>query len=284
MHCKNCKKELAEEVNYCDNCGGKVIRERITFKNMVSNLLATAFGWDNKYFMTLKALVLQPETILKEFINGTRNKYVNPFTFFAIGMAIAILTFNQFEDHYLKTIGQVNEAQFEMMDETVLKSDIENEERDSIKSKELSERELKLEEVKKKQREFSDNIQKGILKNFNIISFLMLPLYAFIAFKVFGKPYNYGEHFIISAYIQGVTFLTSSVLFLASLLINPSIFLANIFIVMLYYIYCYKRLYQYSLKQVLAKIGRFIIVLLLVSIVFMLISIAVGLVIGKFMM
>ena len=83
INCKNCTFEIKEEDSFCKKCGAKIIKRRITVKSLFSNLLLV-LGWDNNYFSTLRYLLYQPQVVLEGYIDGTRKKYANPFSFFAI--------------------------------------------------------------------------------------------------------------------------------------------------------------------------------------------------------
>jgi len=69
--------------------------------NLWQEMASRAFGWDNRYFLTLKALLLHPDVILKEYLGGTRKKYTNPFSFFAIAAAIGMLVLSQLATRYI---------------------------------------------------------------------------------------------------------------------------------------------------------------------------------------
>ena len=101
INCKNCKLEIIENNNFCNNCGAKVIKERITVKKLFSHLF-NALGWDSNFFITLRFLLFKPQTIIKEYINGTRKKYTNPFTFFAISLAVSLFVFNQYSEQFIR--------------------------------------------------------------------------------------------------------------------------------------------------------------------------------------
>jgi hypothetical protein len=117
-----------------------------------------------------------------------------------------------------------------------------------------------------------------IFKNYNLFAFLLLPVYALIAFLVFGKPYNYGEHLVINAYIQGTTFLVATVMFLVSLATHPAVHGSSILIVILYYCYTYGKLYQLTTGKLILKFLKFIGVLLFIPLVLILIGLVVGLI------
>ncbi|MEW7289485.1 DUF3667 domain-containing protein [Aquimarina sp. 2304DJ70-9] len=276
MNCKNCKKNLPTKTKFCDECGAKVIEKRITFKNMVSDLFINALGWDNRYFVTIRNLIGAPHILFKEYINGTRKKYVNPFGFFAIGAAISLLVFNQFSEDYLSLTREINKKQMEAMND-VIQPDTKNDESLSDSVKVVDQNELL-----KEQLERGGKIQKAILKYYNLFSFMLLPFYTIIAYLTFWKPYNYGEHLIINAYIQGVTFLSTTIFFLLSLVTTPSVFSLGILTVVGYYTYAYSRFYNLSVGKALLKVLRFFAILLLMFIVLMILSVIIGIIIGLF--
>jgi predicted amidophosphoribosyltransferase len=97
MNCKNCNSKLSENNNFCSECGAKIVKERITVKRLLSSFF-NALGWDSNFFITLRSLLSNPQSVLKEYISGTRKKYTNPFTFFAISLTISLFVYNQYSD------------------------------------------------------------------------------------------------------------------------------------------------------------------------------------------
>ncbi len=95
MDCKNCKSELNPKNNFCSECGAKIIRVRITIKSLIASVLGS-LGWDSNFFVTLRHLLYKPQIVFKEYINGTRKKYANPFAFFAISLAISLFVIASF--------------------------------------------------------------------------------------------------------------------------------------------------------------------------------------------
>jgi len=254
MNCKNCKTELSADDNFCNNCGAKVIKERITIKKLFSNLLIS-LGWDSNFFITLRYLLSKPQVIIKEYINGTRKKYTNPFTFFAISLAISLFVFNQYSEQFIQ-----------MSTKTIFQ---QNEQSASISLPDNS-KSLKLLGYKSKD-EFLKGIMVIQLKYYNLISFLYLPLFTLIAFLVFRKPYNYGEHLIINTYFLSISTFFGLFSFIFGLLTGINLLLyANLF-TFIYYSYAYKKVYELTFGQLLLKILKFIGVLLLVIIISILI-------------
>jgi len=253
MNCKNCKSELNENDNFCNECGAKVIKERITVKSLFSHLLIS-LGWDSNFFITLRYLISKPQIIIREYINGTRKKYTNPFTFFAISLAISLFVFNQYSEQFIlmnttMNIQQTN--QLEDVSETITKNSNKGLEMLGFKN----------------QTELNKSIAKFQLKYYNLISFLYLPLFTLIAFLVFRKPYNYGEHLVINTYFLGITTFFGVLSFVFSLISKFNILFYAIIFTFIYYSYAYKKLYELSFGGILLKILKFIGILLLVIII-----------------
>ncbi len=271
MNCKNCNEVLEKDAHFCDNCGAKVITNRITLRFLVGELFAS-MGFESLYFTTLKGMLLSPHEVIKEYLGGVRKRYVNPFAYLALGAALALLVFNYFSDDYLKAQASFNQSQIEEFKEIVAKdlSAIKN-----ISKEELTK--LKAEQkTAQVQLNFIENWSQFLLRYFNLAAFLFLPFYALLSKLTYYKPNNYGEHIVINAYIQGTTMYVSIICFLLSIIINPKIFSFSLIFVILYYLYTLGKLYNYSFKKSVVKFFKFIGVLLLSLIPFMIIAMIIG--------
>ena len=120
----------------------------------------------------------------------------------------------------------------------------------------------------KNETEFKQALLKFQMKYYNTLAFLFLPIYTLIAFFVFGKPYNFGEHLLINTYLQSVTTFLTVILFVFSLLFGINIFGTGILILpFFYYCFAYKKLYKLTFGKLLLKILKFIGILLLFMII-----------------
>jgi len=88
MNCKNCNTELIEQDEYCKSCGGKVIRNRLTFRNLFEHLSETFFNYDNKLLRTFTQLFVKPDEVVGDYIDGVRKKYVNPISYLGIALTL----------------------------------------------------------------------------------------------------------------------------------------------------------------------------------------------------
>lgn len=266
MNCKNCNETIEDNASFCDNCGAKVVKSRITFNLLFTEFLSNFFGWDTRFFITLKTMLTKPEVVLYEYINGVRKRYVNPFAFFAIGAAISLITFNFFADEYV-SINKNSFVSFEKVNEQFIP-----------KYNELSE--VKKAEIIDNQKANQEKQIKYLLKYFNVFSFILLPIYAFIAFLTYRKPYNYGEHIIINAYVQGITFLTTNLFFILAVFLSPKFFVYSIIITIGFYLYAYQRLYSLTIGKSLIKLLKFIGILLSITIIIATFSFIIAIIIG----
>jgi hypothetical protein len=89
MECKNCKNQLPENSDFCNECGGKVIRNRLTFRNIFEHISETFFNYDNKLLRTLVDLFKKPETVIGGYIDGVRKRYVNPISYFGLAITMS---------------------------------------------------------------------------------------------------------------------------------------------------------------------------------------------------
>lgn len=64
MDCKNCNTSLVEIQNFCSDCGAKVIRNRLTIRNLFEHFSATFLNYDNKFLQTFIGLFTKPEEII----------------------------------------------------------------------------------------------------------------------------------------------------------------------------------------------------------------------------
>lgn len=281
--CKNCHAALpGEESEYCDACGAQVIKERITAKKLVRDFIDNSFGWDSRYFHTLKQLTLDPATVLTDYIAGVRKRYVNPFAFLTLNVAVAMLVFNFFAKEFSKNL----EDQSKIVTSITTKSTWEpilaaidtTTAEGKLRYQDGLER---MEAYKEESLKNNIEINKFVLKYMNLVYLLFLPLYAFISSRVFRKPYNYGEHLVFNAYIIGFTTIVSTGLFILSLLLTTStIYQLSIVCMIGFYTYAFKELYKLTIGKAALKIAKFIGVLLLYALAIFLAALLVGIGIG----
>ncbi len=238
MNCKNCELSIQTHHNYCPHCGAKVIRNKLTIKALFSHFSEQFLNYDNKFIQTFIQLFTKPEAVIGCYINGTRKKYVNVISYFALAITISGLQL------YI-----LNKYFPELIDISSITAEGQ-------------------EELAKKNLEFTQEYQ-------SIIMMISVPIYAIISKIVFFniKTHNYTEHLVMFMYIFsqmaifGALFQVIGSIFGLSLGIATIIFMP---LQILYSSYCLKRLFNLSLKSILLKTLFFLLIL---SIVFVLVEI-----------
>ncbi len=89
MQCKNCGHNLRTDYSYCPNCGAKVIRNRITVKNLWFDIVDRYFNLDNTFLKTFSHLFTKPQVVIEGYINGIRRKYLNPISYLGISLTLS---------------------------------------------------------------------------------------------------------------------------------------------------------------------------------------------------
>jgi hypothetical protein len=78
--------------DYCHNCGARVIRRRLTFRNLFEHVSETFFNYDNKLLRTIIHLLKDPTDVIDGYVSGVRKKYVNPLSFFGLSLTLSGLS------------------------------------------------------------------------------------------------------------------------------------------------------------------------------------------------
>ena len=272
MNCKNCENSLEEKANFCNNCGAKVVTERITFKALFVEVFVNVFGFDSKFFLTLRMIARKPHVVISEVLSGVRKRYMNPFAFLAVAAAIALLVFNYFEDDFKKVNADLNSSQIELYKE---KANM-----DIASMKGLSDKEVQKLEIEKKgaemQLRFLDGMMNFMLRYYNLLSFLFIIVYALLSKCTFWKPHNFGEHVVINAYLFAFTIYISLVMFFLALVVHPSIYMYSIPLYIIYYMFAFGKLYKLSIWKNILKLFRFLLLLLIMMIFFTIIGAIIG--------
>ena len=202
--CKTCG--YTHTLNYCNRCGQKVIDKRFTTKELLHDLFHNLIHFDKGFLFTFYSLLIRPQIVIKEYINGATKKYTNPATF-AIYL-IAFATFFIVRQDYIERNAQSISNFLYNQDQVQL----------SV------------------QKHFLEFI-KHYLQYFTL---LYIPFFALVSKWLF-KTYNYAEHLILICYTYALVTIISLPL---TLLYDHYSFtkFVSIAIVVVYYTYTYHKL------------------------------------------
>lgn len=229
MECKNCLKTQAADFDFCPECGAKVIRNRLTAKNLSEDVVHRYLDIDNTFLKTFIHLITKPEVVIDGYINGVRKKYVNPISYFALALTIAglqiFLVRKFFPDAY----------------------DISSITADG-------------------QEEFANKLMYSIQEGSSVINMVMIPIYALMARIVFIniKKYNYTELLVVFLYFAAEVSFISFLPFIVALFlgltygdISP---VAMVFQI-IFATYVLKRIYNLSVKSIVLRTLFFLVIL-----------------------
>lgn len=245
MECKNCKNALLPQSKFCNNCGGKVIANRLTFRNIIEDFSEQFLNYDNRFLQTFINLFKQPEDVIDTYINGTRKKYVHVLNYIALAITVSGLQFFILNKFYPGA--------------------------------------MDFPEYVAKDNPFGNSIMSSIFEYYSLLYILLIPVYAFVSMLVFYniKKYNYVEHIVILGYTQSQLSIS---LFIPTLILSAlgySFFDYNYYyslVMVIYSAYCFKRLYQLSLKRIIVKSVVFLFIgfgiYIVLIIIFMIIMMA----------
>lgn len=246
MNCKNCNTLLLEKDQFCNHCGGKIIKNKLTFKNLLESFSEQFLNYDNKFLQTFKTLFSKPEDVIGSYINGTRKKYVNVISYFAIAITISglqLFILNKFFPEVMDISNIVTEG---------------------------------AEEVSQKNMKIISDYQ-------SLFMMLYVPFYAIIARLVFlkNKKFNFTEITVMFMYILAQISLIGAVLTLIFAIFGITLGTITVIlfpIQIVYSAYCLKGLYNLSIKSIVLKTLLFFLVLFLILIALMIIFIVFGII------
>ena len=89
MECKSCLKSQPNDFDFCPECGAKVIRNRLTLKNLAQDVFQRFFDIDNTFMRTFRDLSIKPEKVIHSYVQGIRRKYLNPIGYFGIALTLS---------------------------------------------------------------------------------------------------------------------------------------------------------------------------------------------------
>ncbi|MFD2823214.1 DUF3667 domain-containing protein [Lacinutrix iliipiscaria] len=244
MDCKNCNTILKDTDDFCNACGAKVIRNRLTVSNLFAHFSEQFLNYDNKFFQTFIQLFTKPEAVIGSYINGTRKKYVNVISYFAIAITVSGLQMYILNKFFPEAL------------DIAFSGTGTNEATAALQQKNM---------------QFVQEYQ-------SIIMMLFVPIYALMARIVFfdNKKFNYTELLVIFMYILSQMTIVGAVIMIISANFGETIAgvgaMISIPLQIIYSAYCLKRLFKISVKKIIFRTLFFLLVLCVFFILFSILS------------
>ncbi len=79
LECLNCGQPLHGDENFCPHCSQVNDEIRVSIKDYFSGFFSNFFSFDSRLYKTIVPLLFKPGKVSKEYIEGKRKKYTNPF-------------------------------------------------------------------------------------------------------------------------------------------------------------------------------------------------------------
>ena len=88
--CLNCSQPLDLSDRYCPYCSQLNSTKPLSLKDFIEEFFSSFISYDSRLRFTVKDLLFKPGTITRNYVNGERLKYTNPFRFF---LSVSIIYF-----------------------------------------------------------------------------------------------------------------------------------------------------------------------------------------------
>ncbi len=257
MNCKNCDETLNNTYHFCFNCGGRIVKNRISVKSLFTEFFERYLSFDSKFFTTFKMLFLAPEKVINGYIDGGRNKYIDPFSYLFLAITLSGISYFLIKSGWFALdLSKINEIQ----------SSLQNTNQDVAVTK------------------MQNKLNSFIFDYQNLIILISIPLLAFIAKLTLlkNKKYNFAEHNVVLAFSYSHTLISLFPISLVGLFFpnfyrNYSLF--TLLFSFVYLIYVVKRVYSLTTRKLIKSV---LIYLLLFLLIFFVIAISIGILYAMF--
>ncbi|MDH3708966.1 MAG: DUF3667 domain-containing protein [Cyclobacteriaceae bacterium] len=164
---------------FCANCGQKLHVSRLTLKQFGRDIMDRVLGLEGMLPRTMKGLFTNPGSVIREYVEGNRKKYVNPVSYYFVMFGI-----------YLLLLTMLNIDLADMVDAKGIQDSMTG----AVGNGEVS----------SEQAEMQAAIQKQAFKNIQFLGMLQFPFIAMFATIFFRKSgYNFMENIILPFYAYG---------------------------------------------------------------------------------
>lgn len=245
MNCKNCSSSLTAESNFCNFCGAKVIRNRLTFRSIWAEVVTNFINIDNTVLKTYLHLFYKPELVIGHYIEGVRKRYFNVISYYALALSLAglqIFILRKFfpESLDISVLVPENTPQMDV---------------------------------------------SWTYDYYSILALINIPLYALISKITFSglRKFNFTEHLVIMTYIFAQYTIFSFPIILVAVALGGNFYIINYILFLLlfpYTAYIYKKLYSLTLSKIIIRtlifFGVLIAILILVGIIQFIVAVING--------
>ncbi|WP_299336128.1 DUF3667 domain-containing protein [uncultured Psychroserpens sp.] len=258
MNCRNCNSSLDERINYCPLCGAKIVRNRLTLKNIWSDINAQFLSIDNKLFQTFIHLFSKPEVVINGFIEGTRKKYVNVIQYFAIALTLVGLQVFLMNTFFREAM-VFDSPFFDALNQN----------------------------AKAQENNPFNNFDYEQFNNYQSLIYTMsVPISAistWIAYWIAGiRRFNFTEHVVINLYYSAQVIIITAFITILFLCLGIDFLLTSsltFLFTLVYFFYVLKRVFNTSILETVAHYMLVMVMFVILFIIAMVIAVIIGIII-----
>jgi hypothetical protein len=244
--CKNCSNTF--EGKFCPECGQKETH-RLTVPHLGHEIFHAVTHTDKGIFFLIREMFLRPGITVREYVDGKRKRYFNPFTFLLLMMALQVFVIRK-TDYYRVFNDTIAEATVSLIQSTG------------------KTREQALQATKTVNEENQSTMEK-VVDNNKLLTFLFLPLLALLSWLFFRKSrFNYAENLVFHILIAAESTLIFLVVAILPFLFNQTLgswmLFVHLLVTMVYTFIGYRQLFGGGWGMIILK-GIIIQILYMVS-------------------
>jgi hypothetical protein len=220
--CLNCGDIIPENKGFCAGCGQKANTHRLTLPEIIHDAIHAITHADKGFFHLVKEMAVKPGIVAREYIEGKRKKFFNPFSFLVIVTGILVLV----------------SSNFKIFGGTMKKQEINNEIKNETKPNPVKEAMLRR---SAKMLDFIDN-------HSNLFLFVSTPFLSFFFWLFYKKKkLFYAEHLTAMAFFNAFIMIVTSLFFapLIYFIKHPIVFPFMLLFHVCYFAFGYKQLFGY---------------------------------------
>jgi len=79
LECLNCGQPLLKNENFCSYCGQKNVTNKLSLSSFINSLFEGFLSYDSRFWNTFLLLLTKPGKVSKDYVEGKRARFVNPF-------------------------------------------------------------------------------------------------------------------------------------------------------------------------------------------------------------
>lgn len=182
--CKNC--DTAFEGKFCPKCSQSANVHRLTTGHIIHEIAHGITHFDTGALHLLRKVIYVPGRVAKEYIDGKRKRYFNPFTLLILLLAGSVVASNKtnINGDFIQSMKRVTTA-------LIVKTGKSS----------TAEKDKKIREIGREMDD-AENSTKKATDSSKLINFFFLPVVSLLTWIFFkNSKYNYAENLVLNLFI-----------------------------------------------------------------------------------